>query len=52
MKLFKFREALAMSLRSIASNKARAFLTALGVMIRGGRRDSSGGPGKRGPGFG
>ena len=33
MKLFKFREALAMSLRSIASNKARAFLTALGVMI-------------------
>ncbi len=33
MKLFKFRESLVMSLRSIASNKVRSFLTALGVMI-------------------
>ena len=33
MKLFKLRESLVMSLRSIASNKARSFLTALGVMI-------------------
>jgi len=33
VKLFKFRESLAMSLRSIASNKARSLLTALGVMI-------------------
>lgn len=33
MKAFKFRESLAMSLRSIASNKVRSFLTALGVMI-------------------
>ncbi len=33
MKLFKFRESLAMAARSIASNKARSFLTALGVMI-------------------
>ena len=33
MKLFKFRESLVMSLRSIVSNKVRSFLTALGVMI-------------------
>ncbi len=33
MKLFKFRESLVMSLRSIISNKVRSFLTALGVMI-------------------
>lgn len=33
MKLFKFKESLVMSLRSIASNKVRSFLTALGVMI-------------------
>ena len=33
MTLFKLRESLAMSLRSIASSKVRAFLTALGVMI-------------------
>ena len=33
MKLFKLRESVAMSLRSISSNKARSFLTVLGVMI-------------------
>ncbi len=33
MKLSKFRESLSMASRSIASNKARSFLTALGVMI-------------------
>ncbi len=33
MKTFKFTESLKMSLRSIASNKIRSFLTALGVMI-------------------
>lgn len=33
MKAFKFTESLKMSLRSIASNKIRSFLTALGVMI-------------------
>ena len=33
MKIFKFKESLTMSLRSIASNKVRSFLTALGVMI-------------------
>ena len=33
MKLQKLRESVLMSLRSIASNKARSFLTALGVMI-------------------
>lgn len=33
MKLFKFRESMVMSLRSIVSNKVRSFLTALGVMI-------------------
>jgi putative ABC transport system permease protein len=33
MKLFKLRESLVMSLRSIVSNMARSFLTALGVMI-------------------
>jgi putative ABC transport system permease protein len=33
MKFFKFSESLAMALRSIASNKARSFLTGLGVMI-------------------
>ncbi len=33
MKGFAFRESLIMSLRSIASNKVRSFLTALGVMI-------------------
>ena len=33
MKLFKLRESLAMSFRSIASNPVRSFLTALGVMI-------------------
>ncbi len=33
MKWFAFRESLMMSLRSIASNKIRSFLTALGVMI-------------------
>jgi putative ABC transport system permease protein len=33
MMTFKFTEALRMSLRSIASSKARSFLTALGVMI-------------------
>ncbi len=33
MKTFKFTESVKMSLRSIASNKIRSFLTALGVMI-------------------
>jgi putative ABC transport system permease protein len=33
MKWFAFRESLLMSLRSIASNKVRSLLTALGVMI-------------------
>ncbi len=33
MGLFKFKESLKMSLRSIANNKIRSFLTALGVMI-------------------
>lgn len=33
MKIVAFRESLMMSLRSIASNKVRSFLTALGVMI-------------------
>ena len=33
MKVVAFRESLVMSLRSIASNKIRSFLTALGVMI-------------------
>ena len=33
MKTFKFTESLKMSLRSISTNKARSFLTALGVMI-------------------
>ncbi len=33
MKTFKFTESIKMSLRSIASNKVRSFLTALGVMI-------------------
>ena len=33
MKLAMFKESVSMSLRSIASNKVRSFLTALGVMI-------------------
>jgi putative ABC transport system permease protein len=33
MNLFKFRESILMSLRSITSSKVRSFLTALGVMI-------------------